>query len=185
MGVLRIIVWALLLTLVEAHGFCAPSPNTIVVLGSSTAAGVGASTYQTSWVGLLTSALASKGYIVQNVSISGTNTGDSLARFDRDVTPNNPAFVVLATSIVNEPTDTAAQSYLAKTLLLIHKVESIGAIPVVVPPYPNDGFSASMYSSIQNIYTTLGAEGVPLLDFLDAADDGQGHWVAGLSLDGT
>jgi hypothetical protein len=126
-----------------------------------------------------------RGFVVRNVSISGTATADSLARFDHDVTPLRPNFVVLATSLANEPGATAAQTYLQNTLLLIRKVESIGATPILVPPYPYNGFSASMYSSIRDIYATLAAEGVPVLDFLDGTDDGQGHWVQGLSLDGT
>ena len=159
--------------------------GTIVIMGSSTALGVGASTYALSWAGLLTDALTPKGYVVQNVSVSGTNTGDSLARFDHDVTPYKPNFVMLATSIVNESPAAAVQNYVDNTRLLIRKVESIGAIPILVPPYANNGFSADMYSSIKDIYNTLAAEGVPMLDFLDGTDDGQGHWVQGLSVDGT
>jgi lysophospholipase L1-like esterase len=161
------------------------APGTVVVLGSSTALGTGASSYSKSWAGLLTSALAGRGYSVQNVSISGTATGDSLARFDHDVAPSRPSFVILATSLANEPATTAAPSYLQNTLLLIQKVEAIGAIPIVVAPYPYIGFTPAMYSSIKDIYASLAAEGVPVLDFLDGADDGQGHWVAGLSQDGT
>jgi hypothetical protein len=122
---------------------------------------------------------------VQNVSVSGTDTSDSLARFDSDVTPYKPRFVMLATSIVNEPEATAVQSYLQNTLLLIRKVESIGAIPILVAPYPNNGFSAAMYSSIKDLYATLASQGVPILDFLDGTDDGQGHWLPGLDVDGT
>lgn len=163
----------------------AQNPTTILVLGSSTAAGSGASTYSNSWVGLLTSVLAPKGFVVKNNSIGGTATGDSLARFDRDVTPYAPAFVLLATSFANEPGTDTPHDYLQNTLLLIRKVESIGAIPIVVAPYPNDSFNASTYSSVMDIYATLNAEGIPILDFLDATDNGHGHWVAGMSLDGT
>ncbi len=163
----------------------AQNPTTILVLGSSTAAGSGASTYSNSWVGLLTNVLAPKGFVVKNNSIGGTATGDSLARFDRDVTPYGPAFVILATSFANEPGTDTPHDYLQNTLLLIRKVESIGAIPIVVAPYPNDSFNASTYSSVKDIYASLNAEGVPILDFLDATDNGQGHWVVGMSLDGT
>ena len=126
---------------------------------------------------------------MQNVSISGTGTADSLARFDHDVTPLKPTFVILATSIINDgiiQTPVAAvQAYTQNTHLLIRKVEGIGAIPIVVAPYPNVDFTDWICSAIKGIYATLNAEGVPLLDFLDGTNDGQGHWVAGLSLDGT
>ncbi len=159
--------------------------NTVVILGSSTAQGAGASSNSASWAGLLAAAMAPRGYTVRNVSISGTNTSDSLARFDRDVAPYNPAFVILCTSIINEPAANAVQTFVQNTLSLIAKVESVGAIPILVPPFPNNGFTPSMYSSIRTIYATLAARGVPVLDFLDVTDDGQGHWVAGLTVDGT
>ena len=176
------------LTLCHFHGEAATldaGPGTVVVLGSSTAQGAGASSYQESWAGRLTAALSGRGFAVRNVSISGTHTGDSLARFDHDVTGFKPGFVMLATSFANEPAVAPAQSYLQNTLQLIRKVESIGAIPIVVAPYPNNGFSAATYSSIKDIYAALAAEGVPILDFLDGTDDGRGRWVQGLSVDGT
>lgn len=163
----------------------AQTRGTVVVLGSSTAQGLGATKYAASWVGLLTAALQPRGYVVQNVSISGTGTAESLARFNRDVTPFLPKFVILATSIINEPVTAPATTYLQNTKVLIRKVEAIGAIPVLVAPYPNDSFTSGMYASVREIYAALGAEGVPLLDFLDGADDGQGHWVKGLTVDGT
>jgi lysophospholipase L1-like esterase len=171
--------------LAGVQGYAVAGSKTIALLGSSTAQGVGASSYQASWAGLLTAALAGRGLVLQNVSISATNTGDSLARFDRDVTPLHPAIVILATSIANEPSDKALSGYLSNTMLLIRKVEAIGAIPVLVLPYPYNGFSAATYSGIRDIYRTFEAAGVPVLDFLDGTDDGQGHWIAGLSVDGT
>jgi acyl-CoA thioesterase-1 len=163
----------------------AANSRMIVILGSSTAAGGGASSYSASWAGLLTSTLATRGYTVKNMSISATSTADSLSRFDHDVTPYSPGFVILATSILNERSGSPAQTYVQNTLALTRRVRGIGAIPILVPPYPNDRFSASMYSAIQEIYTTLAIRGIPMFDFLDGADDGNGHWVAGLSADGT
>jgi len=129
--------------------------------------------------------LGGRGFVVRNVSVSGTHTGDSLARFDHDVPGLKPGFVILATSFANEPGPDPAQSYLQNTLQLIRRVESIGAIPIVVAPYPNDGFLAASYTAIKNIYATLAGEGVPILDFLSGTDDGRGHWLPGFSSDGT
>ena len=157
----------------------------VVVLGSSTALGVGASSPGVSWAGRLAASLLPRGYAVQNVSISGSSTADSLARFDRDVTPWAPEVVILATSLVNEPAAGAVQTFLRNTDLLIRRVESIGAMPVVVAPYPYNGFSATMYSSIHDIYSVLDGEGVPVLDFLDGVDDGRGHWLPWMTVDGT
>lgn len=159
--------------------------RTVVLLGSSTAFGVGASSPAVSWGGLLAAALAPKGFVVRNVSISGTSTADSLARFDTAVAPYNPGFVILATSLANEPAGMPVQTFLNNTAALARRVEALGAIPIVVGPYPYNGFSEQMYAAMHDIYAALEGEGIPVFDFLDAADNGHGHWMPGLSTDGT
>lgn len=162
----------------------------IVVLGSSTAAGVGASSPAMSWVGRLAEAIAPRGFAVVNRSISGSTTRDSIARFNVDAAAWNPAFVVLATSIVNEGlTDNdipkIVPQYLANTRQLIRMVEDIGAIPIVVSPYPNGAFTPRIRAALVQLSSDLEAEGVAVWDFLSAVDDGQGKWLPGLSADGT
>ena len=76
-----------------------------------------------------------------NASIAATGTEDSLARFQRDVLPYAPDFVILATSLWNEGfaqnPNTIADQYVRNTQQLVGMVESLGALPVVVGPYPN------------------------------------------------
>jgi lysophospholipase L1-like esterase len=166
----------------------APAP-VIAILGSSTAFGVGASSVSTSWVGRLTAYLQGLGVQVRNVSVPGSNTADSLARFDRDVRPLNPDFVVLATSIVNEAAINdmyvVRQVFTANTRLLIQKVEAIGAVPILITPYPQAIFNPSYRTQMLAIARDLEAEGVPVWDFWNVADDGSGRWQPGLSTDGT
>lgn len=162
----------------------------VVILGSSTAAGGGASSPAAAWAGRLAAELTARGFVAINKSISGTTTGDSLARFQSDVAPLNPAFVVLATSIVNEGlTDNniphVVAGYLRNTRQLVQMVEQLGAIPVIVSPYPNAAFSPRIRSALLQLSSDLEAEGVTVWDFWSSVDDGQGRWLPGLSNDGT
>ena len=79
-----------------------PQGRRLVILGSSTAAGAGASSYRLSWAGRLTEALAPLGITVINRSISGSNTAASIQRFQRDVEALRPNYVVFSTSLHNE-----------------------------------------------------------------------------------
>jgi lysophospholipase L1-like esterase len=162
---------------------------TIVILGSSTAAGAGASRSEKSWAALLSAALASRGYAVVNRSVAGDTTGGTLARFARDVTPLKPAFVVLATSIYNEGINVAPATswttYVNNLDRLIAMTQSIGATPIVMGQYPNNGASAQVYGLVQTLYRQLNAAGVRVWDFLNSVEDAKGHWLPGLTSDGT
>jgi lysophospholipase L1-like esterase len=158
------------------------------VLGSSTAAGAVAPSYAGSWAGLLTAAIRSKGVAVLNASVNGTRTASSLERFDRDVAPLAPDFVVLATSVMNESPfgdfPSLRRTYTQNTRLLIARVRAIGAIPIVVTPYPSDALNPALRQQMLEIAREFEAEGVTVWDFWHAMDDGAGRWLPGLSDDG-
>jgi len=168
----------------------AVTPVRVVLLGSSTALGAGASSTAASWAGRLASYLRVRGFDFVNVSISGTATADSLARFENDVTPLAPQFVILATSIANEgltnnniPTITA--KYLANTRTLIRMTENIGAIPILVTPMVNNTYTAKVRTALIALCSQFEAEGVEVWDYFNSLDDGTGKFLAGLSKDGT
>ena len=171
-------------------GRCTPDTRPVVLLlGSSTALGYGASSTATSWAGLLSAYLGQRGFSFVNDSIPGTETTDSIARFDRDVRPHAPAFVILATSFANEGVteDNVAevsQRYVQNSRKLMLMVESIGAIPITITPYPHLQFTPVIRSAILDISRQLESDGVTVWDFFSAADDGQGRWLPGLSADG-
>ncbi len=160
----------------------------LVVLGSSTAAGAGAAPRANSWEGRLASATSGKGLTVLNVSISGTKTSGSLDRFDRDVRPLEPDLVVLATSVMNESPfsnfPSLRRTYMQNTRELIARVQEIGAIPILVTPYPSDGLTPALRLQMLEIAREFEAEGVTVWDFWNAMDDGAGRWLPGLSWDG-
>jgi lysophospholipase L1-like esterase len=176
--------------------------KTIVVLGSSTAAGVGSSLYaglpnnnaypvsSTSWVGLFSTAMVAKGYTVVNQSIPGTQTADSIARFYKDVSKFKPKFVFLATSIWNEPNIqsgyiAATKLYLDNIYTLCRMVESIGAIPVLLGPYPSWMADATSYPLMKALYATLERIAPVIADFMGVVDAGTGTWQASTTVDYT
>ncbi len=160
----------------------------IVVLGSSTAAGAGASRPEWSWAGRLATTLKPYGYVIYNRSISGTNTQASLARFSRDVEPLRPGYVVLATSVVNElffsRREEALREYLENTRELIRRVESIRAVPIVAGPIPNNAYDRNHRRLLRDLLDQLEAEGVMVWDFFSAVDDGYGRWLEDYTSDG-
>lgn len=164
------------------------APRRIVILGSSTANGAGASSYSASWAGLLTKALASRGVQVINRSISGANTEASLLRFDRDVAPLKPDFVVLATSPTNEwiyqLRHEAADRYLANTRDLLQKVARLGAVAVLAAPSARNGGDADLGEVVHRLHNRLERLGAPMVDFLGPVEDCCARYLPGLSTDG-
>lgn len=162
--------------------------RTLVILGSSTAEGIGASSLATSWAGRLASQLARSGIRVENRSRAGTNTRDSLDRFDRDVTPLQPGIVILATSIVNESfaaePQAAYERYVTNTKALIGRVRDIGAVPVNITMYPYVRNGVAHLALIEDLTSGLEEWGWPLLNFWSPVAVESGSWIPLLSADG-
>lgn len=166
----------------------ATNPKTIVVLGSSNGAGVGASTYTadpvspytsepaTSWVGLLRAALGSS-WAIYNRSITGSNTASSIARFWTDVAPYRPSHVILATALHNEAYD--VQAFVRGQAELVRLCRLIGAIPIVRGPSPYNTSPATYYPRMLDARNQLDALGVLQIDALSTLDAGDGTFVSG------
>jgi lysophospholipase L1-like esterase len=193
-----------LATLATAGSSTITSENKVVVLfGSSTIAGVGSSNWagtpnnganpvsSTSWGGLLMSYLSSTyGYTCYNQSIGGTYSQTSLDRFYADVAPKKPAFVIIGTSIWNEPNITtdpagAIAIFLANTYELIRRVEQLGAVPILIGQYSSWMTTTTLYGLVKSLDTIL-EKLVPMtFDFLNQSDDGTGTWLSALTVDYT
>ncbi len=157
-----------------------PRPKTIVVLGSSNAAGMGASGYAgdpvgptwsapaLSWVGRLKTLLGGSWSVI-NRSISGSGTQASIDRFWSDCAPHAPSHVVLATALHNDSYD--VRGWLQRTRQLIQMVRSIGAVPVVRGPSPYNAASASQIAAMFDAQRMMEGLGVPLLDALSTLSD--------------
>jgi len=169
-----------------------PSPETanpvVVILGSSTAAGVGASRPSASWAAELEQRLGERGIRVANQSVPGSSTGESLERFERDVVPYQPAFVLLTTALVNENflADAAAalERYLTNTAALIDRVRQIGAVPALMTMYPHNRYTPAQIELIGRWTRAAELTGWPVLNFMSPVSDSWGRWLRGLSADG-
>lgn len=158
----------------------------VVVLGSSTAVGVGASSPALSWAGRLATALEPFGLSLVNVSVSGTDMNWALAQFPV-VAALNPAVVILATSPWNcglgggDPA-AAFDDYVAKVTRLAGMCEQIGARVIWFAGYPKNGQPALSDKLLPLLYDAL--EKWALWDCFGQCDAG-GEWRAGFSDDGT
>ena len=157
--------------------------------GLITGFSAGAPLSATSWAGLLKADLQAKGYTLYSQSIGSTYTASSIQRFYYDVAPLKPKFVVLATSIWNEPNiltnpDAAIRTFLANTYTLCRMVESIGAIPVIIGQYaswktqPGSGGVAVTYDYAKSLYPILERIAPIVWDFMTPSDNGTGTWLS-------
>lgn len=169
-----------------------PRPKTIVVLGSSNGAGLGASTYvsdpslangwaspSTSWAGRLIAALQgfSSDWRLYNRSMSGTGTANAIARFWTDVAVHKPSFVILCTHPQNDSYDTA--TILKNTTELVRLCRSIGAIPILRGTYMGSAQTAAQYQAMLGLNRALDRLGCHRIDHFSALDDGVGGYVGG------
>ncbi|MFT3809256.1 MAG: DUF2793 domain-containing protein [Micropepsaceae bacterium] len=173
---------------IAPHAAAQPLPRTIVVFGSSNAAGVGASTYAgdpsagggwaspaTSWIGRLIAAMP--GWTIINRSITGTNTAMSIARFWTDVAPHRPSHVILATGIHNEGYD--GRAFVRGMAELCRLCDLIGAIPVIRNASVSNVTNAANYAAIRFANQQIEQMGRPVIDALSTLDDGTGHYAGG------
>ncbi len=160
----------------------------VVVLGSSTAAGVGASEASEAWAAGLEKRLAQRGFTLINRSIPGTATAESLARFAMDAAPYRPAYVLLTTSLLNEnflaAPVLALERYRQNTIGLIERVRRIGAVPVLMTMYPNVRFGRFELDVIGQWTAIAESMGWPLLNFMSGVSEPDGSWIAGSAADG-
>jgi hypothetical protein len=76
-------------------------------------------------------------------------------------------------------------SFMMNTQKLIGMVDAIGAVPILVGPYPNSASTPLAAQVIGSIYASLETMGVPVWDFWNGLADARGNWLPGLSQDGT
>lgn len=159
----------------------------IVVVGSSVAFGVGATAYN-GWANMLKTTLEADGFTVENRGISGNTTANVLTRFDTDVASENPDFVIIALSLVNDGILAGDYSNVYNTfkqniITLIKQIIQIGAIPIIGGGYPHNSYTAAMYKYVKQWNMDLETMNVPYFNFLGACDDGSGNWITGTNDD--
>jgi lysophospholipase L1-like esterase len=161
----------------------------IVFFGSSVPFGQGATGkygYASRYARLLAQrAAAGQGapWTTANISISGDNTLKILARWERDLPPQQGRYVVYALALGNEGIHGGGQAkfeqFRDNMQVLIAKARAAGLVPVVTNSYTRNDYDAGDYAYIRQMNLLLHAWAVPTVNLLGAVDDGQGHWAAG------
>jgi lysophospholipase L1-like esterase len=163
----------------------------IVVIGSSVAANYKAWLFQ-GWAWLLGESLQQKyGHQVVNVSEPGANVSTTIARFASVVPPEQPDVVIIALSLGNEglahcPAHERRgiqRRFESGLQQLVKMTRQLGARPVLGGVYPNNDYSPEHNWLLRDTRDRMLTWGVPVLDWLDAVDDGQGRWKPGISFD--
>jgi lysophospholipase L1-like esterase len=163
----------------------------VVVLGSSVAMGCSTWLLQ-GWAWQLGQALhEAYGHQLVNRSQLGANVSATIDRFPQIVVPENPDVVIIALSLGNEglaycpPYQRRAVQRRFESGLqqLIKMTREIGAIPILGGLYPNGDYNPEHGWLLRDTHERMLSWDVPVLNWLDAVEDGQGRWQKGLSFD--
>lgn len=173
-----------------------PVNQEIVVLGSSVAAGTGASPTSQAWAYKFEDLMENHAPIVagsnvawqvNNASVGGDNTTRVLARYQADVVNAHPGtdIVVIALSLANEGLPGSGNpqavfdSFKSGLAQIIANCRSNGYYPVISLVYPNGDYTLNEYSYVRKMNVLLNTWDVPSINFLGAIDDGTGRWPTG------
>lgn len=174
----------------------------IVVLGSSVAAGTGASTQSEAWAYRFKTLMETQTPIVPgsaakwqvaNASIGGDTTPKVLARFQNDLVNAYPDadIVIIGLSLANEglvgASGAGAQavydSFKAGLAQIISQCREKGYYPVISLVYPNDNYTAEQYALVKKMNVLLNTWEIPSVNFLGTTDNNSGRWAAGYVAD--
>lgn len=161
----------------------------IVFFGSSVPFGQGA-TAKYGYASRYATLLAQRGAAGQgapwttgNISVPGDNTGKVLARWERDLPPQQGRYVVYALALGNEGIHGGGQpvfdQFVRNLQVLIQRARAQGLVPVVTNSYTRNDYTAEDYAYIRRLNLLLHGWAVPTVNLLGAVDDGTGHWAAG------
>lgn len=165
----------------------------IVVLGSSVAAGWVTSyqekfDMQNGYAARLARELNQSGWDVVNKSVPGNNTKDAIARFENEVLPEKPAYVLVGLSMSNEGLETENPDSVSasfetgiKKLIELCKINEIQVVLGLC--YSNDNYTPLQYEYLKKMNLKMNNWGVPCINLLGALDDGNGHFPEGLTFD--
>ncbi len=163
----------------------------IVVIGSSVALGHRAWLLN-GWAQRLGQSLAQRyGHQLVNRSELGANVHRTIARFPTVVTPEKPDIVIIALSLGNEGLAHCAavdrrmvqRRFETGLQQLLRMTRAIGAYPMLGGVYPHGDYRAAQSLILRETHRQMLSWGVPVLDWLDGVDDGQGAWQTGTSFD--
>lgn len=170
----------LLLTLWVLPTACTPQADrTVCFFGSSVCKGVGADSL-CGYADLVAARLP-KGWKAVNISESGNNTYDLLARYASDLLSTKAKYVVIGLSLGNEGLhekgERALLSYNENMTRLIRQLQQDGRVVIVTNNYPRTDYNAVDYNDLCTENLAMQQWQVTSVNLCGTIDDGQGHWA--------
>ncbi|MEB3293501.1 MAG: DUF1796 family putative cysteine peptidase [Synechococcales bacterium] len=168
-----------------------PDGLKVVVIGSSVALGHRAWLLE-GWAARLGKTLQQKyGHQLVNVSEVGANVGQTIARFPTVVVPEKPDIVIIALSLGNEglahcrPQDrrVVQRRFESGLQQLIKMTRQLGALPMLGAVYPHGDYQSEHHALLQDTHRRMMSWDVPVLNWLEALNDGKGAWKPSSSFD--
>ncbi len=159
----------------------------IAIFGSSVANGSGDTTGAGGYAGLIARMLEKRGWEVVNVSRGGDNTAKILPRFDTQLMPEKPKYVILGLSLGNEGIATSNkliqnrcfEKYRSGMLHLVQLCREKGMYPIVINCYSRNDFRPEQYAAIKKMNLIINTWDVPSINVLGPVDNGKGNWLEG------
>jgi lysophospholipase L1-like esterase len=164
---------------------CRAQNHKIAIFGSSVANGSGDTTGAGGYAGLLKNMFEEQGWQVVNVSKGSDNTTKILPRFEAQLLPEKPGYVIIGLSLGNE--GIAAESELNRNrsfekyrqgmLHLIDLCRKNSMFPIVVNCYARSDFKEAQYEAIRKMNLIINTWDVPSVNVLGPIDNGMGNWL--------
>ncbi|MGQ9866477.1 MAG: DUF1796 family putative cysteine peptidase [Pseudanabaenaceae cyanobacterium] len=163
----------------------------VLVVGSSVALGCSAWLLR-GWAWHLAQALRERyGYHLVNGAVLGANITDTLARLPGLLAQERPAIVILALSLGNEGLATCRpqerwgvqRRFESGLQRAVQMVRAAGARPLLGSVYPHGHYGPEQNAVLRETHGRMQSWGVPVLDWLDRLDRGDGRWRSPLEWD--
>jgi lysophospholipase L1-like esterase len=179
------LLWIILISFLSCHLETFAQKGKIAIFGSSVANGSGDTTGNGGYAGLLKIMLEKRGWEVVNVSRGGDNTTKILPRFESQLLPEKPKYVIIGLSLGNEgitaSTELARERNFEKfrsgMLRLVHMCWDNNMYPIVVNCYARNDFKEEQYQATKRMNLLINTWDVPGVNVLGTIDNGSGNWL--------
>ena len=158
------------------------------MIGSSVCYGTGAAENH-GWSWYLGKDYASAGWAVSNCSIGGQTTADILLRLEKDVISHHPDLFIVGLVLANEGLPDAKeleagrmiQGVFEHNLISIkNALEKAGIDVMLGGVYPHNGYNPMQHRLLLDTCDRMSQWNVPVFQWLEQLDDGEGHFREGL-----
>ncbi len=184
----RFLIWVIVFVLLGLTSSNLDAQNRkIALFGSSVANASGDTTGAGGYAGSLTRLLSIRGWEVVNISRGGDNTTKILQRFETQLLPAKPKYVIIGLSLGNEgimvatelARNRAFEKYRSGLFNLIRLCRLNELYPIVAGCYARNDFQPQQYEATRRMNLIINTWDVPSINMLGPIDNGKGNWLEG------